>query len=200
MYRQEFIDNIEDVSDFLNFCFDNNYDGHAECIYSDEARDEYINDWLSETVGYDAWYDIKDTLNSLADQGTYDYWRRDDYGDWVGIDDSEFEYMKNELLEYLDNDGFFEDGSEDEDNDGEEQCRLLDVEDPFTEEDPLEPGDFGGILSSMQGVPQYDTVVAMNLAKLRAAHDASVKADEEFRKIVEESNRLTAGDLSAVLR
>ena len=80
MYRQEFIDNIEDVSDFLDFCFDNNYDGQVECIYSDAARDEYINDWLSETVGYDAWYDIKDTLNSLADQGTYDYWRRDDYG------------------------------------------------------------------------------------------------------------------------
>lgn len=196
MNRQEFIDNVEDVADFLSFCFDNNYDSYAECIYDDSSRDDYINEQLPEMVSYNSWYEIRDTLNSLSDQGNYDYWRRDNYGDWNGIDDDEFEYMKNDLLERLDEDNFFDD---DEGEEEEEPCPLC-IEDPFEDEDPLEPGDFEEVLGSIQGVPQYDTVVAMNLARLRAAHDESVKADEEFRKIIEESNRLTAGDLSAVLR
>ena len=99
MTRQEFIDDILDMSDLYNFCANTRgYDHVIEDIYAEDALDNFLDDI---PTGYD-WYRI-------------DY-----YGDITGIDDSEFEDIKSDLLDELDSDEWFEE----EDQDEEEEAVL----------------------------------------------------------------------------
>lgn len=205
MRRDEFIEEINNIYDLMDFCWNNNYDSFVENIYGDESRNEYIENDISERRSCgDSWWEIRDWLYSIDDHGDYDYWRLDDWGDWQGVDDCLFEELKENLLEELDSDGFFEDADED-DEEADDYCddgnpRFDEPVGAASLDDLLEPGNFADALGGIEGVPQYDSVVAMNLARLRAAEDERIRVDQEFQRIMEESNRLTAGDFSAVFQ
>ena len=110
MTRQEFIDDILDMSDLYNFCANTRgYDHVIEDIYAEDALDDYVN---NEVSSYTDWRDL---YNFLEDIPTgYDWYRIDYYGDITGIDDSEFEDIKSDLLDELDSDEWFEDEEEED--------------------------------------------------------------------------------------
>lgn len=116
MTRQEFIDDILDMSDLYNFCANTRgYDHVIEDIYAEDALDDFVN---NEVSNYTDWRDL---YNFLKDIPTgYDWYRIDYYGDITGIDDSEFEDIKSDLLDELDSDEWFEE----EDQDEEEEAVL----------------------------------------------------------------------------
>lgn len=110
MTRQEFIDDILDMSDLYNFCANNRgYDHVIEDIYAEDALDDFVN---NEVINYTDWRDL---YNFLEDIPTgYDWYRIDCYGDITGIDDSEFEDIKSDLLDELDSDEWFEEEEEED--------------------------------------------------------------------------------------
>ena len=206
MRREEFFDQVTDICDLIDFCNDNyayesfvsDYD-----IMDAESRDSYIDEDIEERLRYNSWTDVRDYLDSLTESYEYDYWRLAD-GEWYGIDDREFDYLRDQLVELLDENDFFdEEGEEDDGNPSLNHDPALNVHcygDLPVASEELEPGDFTAALGSFSGVPQFDTVVARNLARLRAEADERIRVDEEFQRIMEENNRLTAGDLSAVFQ
>lgn len=116
MTRQEFIDDILDMSDLYNFCANTRgYDHVIEDVYTEDALDDFVN---NEVSNYTDWRDLYSFLNDIPTG--YDWYRIDCYGDITGIDDSEFEDIKSDLLDELDSDEWFEE----EDQDEEEEAVL----------------------------------------------------------------------------
>lgn len=110
MTRQEFIDDILDMSDLYNFCANNRgYDHVIEDIYAEDALDDFVN---SEVINYTDWRDLYNFLDDIPTG--YDWYRIDCYGDITGIDDSEFEDIKSDLLDELDSDEWFEEEEEED--------------------------------------------------------------------------------------
>ena len=108
MTRQEFIDDILDMSDLYNFCANTRgYDHVIEDIYAEDALDDFVN---NEVRNYTDWRDLYSFLNDIPTG--YDWYRIDCYGDITGIDDSEFEDIKSDLLDELDSDEWFEEAEE----------------------------------------------------------------------------------------
>lgn len=108
MTRQEFIDDILDMSDLYNFCANTRgYDHVIEDIYAEDALDDFVN---NEVRNYTDWRDLYSFLNDIPTG--YDWYRIDCYGDITGIDDSEFEDIKSDLLDELDSDEWFEEEEE----------------------------------------------------------------------------------------
>lgn len=110
MTRQEFIDDILDMSDLYNFCANNRgYDHVIEDIYAEDALDDFVN---NEVINYTDWRDLYNFLDDIPTG--YDWYRIDCYGDITGIDDSEFEDIKSDLLDELDSDEWFEEEEEED--------------------------------------------------------------------------------------
>lgn len=110
MTRQEFIDDILDMSDLYNFCANTRgYDHVIEDIYAEDALDDFVN---NEVSNYTDWRDLYSFLNDIPTG--YDWYRIDCYGDITGIDDSEFEDIKSDLLDELDSDEWFEEEEEED--------------------------------------------------------------------------------------
>ena len=102
MTRQDFIDNINYWSELLDFCSDEDCDV-CEDIYSEDARDDCIDEELVDMARNNNWRDMYNILDSIPDG--YDYYRQDNYGDWVGVDD-EFDDYKDQVLEWMDDGGY----------------------------------------------------------------------------------------------
>lgn len=139
MRRQDFIDDITTWSELLSFCYDEDCD-ICEDIYSEDSRDEDIDtNNLVEWARNNTWQELHDILEEIPTG--YDYYCRDDYGDWFGADNDLFEDRKQEVIDWMDDGGYWDEEYEDEedvylDNDYEEDvCPDNDYE----EEEDLEP-------------------------------------------------------------
>lgn len=115
MTRQEFLDNIEDFSDLLNFCseyglytMEDVIDNVSECV-SEDLR-EYAYEF--------SWTEIRDWLNGIEDGGSW--YRRDGCFDYCCIDDC-FDEWKGYVLQDADEDGVFDDEEEEEEEDEPEE-------------------------------------------------------------------------------
>lgn len=116
MTRHEFLDDVCDFSELRDFCYGNDC-GICDDIYDDESKDDYINEHLWDMADdADGWQSLYRTLNDIPTG--YDYYRLDDYGDFNGLDDDDFEDYKNDVLEWMDDNECWD---EDEDDD-EESC------------------------------------------------------------------------------
>lgn len=140
MTRQDFIDNVNDFDELIDFCNDYECD-LCEDVYSETARDEYIDDNLRD-MAYNAegWQDLLDTLNAIVTG--YDWYRRDDYDDWEGLGDYEFEQYKQDVLEWADDNDIWEEDEEEalpEDDDDDEE---------FVADEPMSIGELMGVCSS----------------------------------------------------
>lgn len=135
MTRQEFLEASEDCgwSDLVEFC---NNEG---CDYCDDVYDEYDrNEYVDERLVEDArecgnWQEFKDILNSIPTG--YDCYRRNDYGEWVGLGDDDLSQYIEDVIEWMDrNDQWdeeeFDDGEDDtcDDNDYDEEEDLTPIE------------------------------------------------------------------------
>ena len=113
MTRQEFIDEIYEWGRLIDFCNDEGCD-YLDNIYTEDARDDYINEYqLEDWARNNTWRNLYSLLEDLT--ADYDYYRIDEYGDWVGLDDYDFDDYKDDVLRWADDRGIFDEEDEEED-------------------------------------------------------------------------------------
>lgn len=137
MTRQEFIDSIDNYSELKEFCYDNDCN-ILEDVYDEEARDEMVNEWLVDWARNDSWKELRDRLDNINDD--YYWYRYDDcYDEWVGLNDYEdFDNYKNEVLEWADEYGCWDDPEDEEEETIPDEV-LLDEFNPELDADEPEP-------------------------------------------------------------
>ena len=134
MTRQEFIDDITSWWELIDFCNDEGYEDYIDDIYSEESREDYLdNDLVQRARNAGSWTDLLSTLDDIPTG--YDYYRMDDYGDWHPLDDYDFNDRKEEVLDRLDEDDFWDEEDEEE----EPVEEYVDPEDAI----PVEDEDIG---------------------------------------------------------
>lgn len=139
MTRQEFVDEVCSWSDLIDFCSDNRLD-FIDDIYDETGRDDYINENLVDWARESTWDELYSILERIPTG--YEYYRYD-YGDWEGLDDSDFDDLKQEVEEYCDRNGYFDDEEEEEPEETEEPEEDEEQEEePEEEEEPIEDEDF----------------------------------------------------------
>lgn len=143
MTRQYFIDNINYWSELLEFCSDEDCDV-CEDIYSEDARDDCIDEELVDMARNNNWREMYNILDSIP--GGYDYYRQDGYGDWVGVDD-EFDDYKDQVLEWMDDGGYWDEEDEEEEYDdtdffAAELARERETAQQFSDDEQVEDEDF----------------------------------------------------------
>lgn len=162
MTRQEFLDDVYDFRELMNFCYDNDC-GICDDIYDDESKDEYINEHLSDmTDNADDWQSLYRTLDDIPTG--YDYYRLDDYDDFNGLDDDDFDDYKNDVLEWMDDNEYW-----DEDEDDEEE--YFPPEEEYSEEEDDEE-------SCEEDMQPVDELFSLCSEQLRVI-DAKEKAEEQ---------------------
>lgn len=106
MTRQDFVENIDNWSDLMVVFDENGYD--PEIIWCDDL-DSYISDDLSE-CGW-SWQDIRDALADI--ETGYDYYRQgDSFFSYIGVDNDFDDYFE-EFLEWMDENDYWDDDTED---------------------------------------------------------------------------------------
>ena len=130
MTREEF-EEIEDFSELLDFC--NNYDCDIyNEIYDDDSYHDFIDEDIRDMVRWYSWEQIRNYLDELP--YGYDYYRRTDDG-WQGIDEnSDFDYMKDEVRDWAEEEEIFDE--EDEQEDGQENDEPCSEVSECEEEEP----------------------------------------------------------------
>lgn len=113
MTREEFND-ITTVEELLDTASDVGCDDVEGSIYSSESRDDILNERMSDCVRDYTWREMLGLLNGWEDDGGYDWYVYDDWGDFRPLTDGddEFESLKEELYEFMDENGDFEDDDE----------------------------------------------------------------------------------------
>lgn len=113
MTRAEFIDTVNEWWELIDFCSDENCD-ICNDIYSDDERDDYINQRLSDIAGNAGdWRSLRDELYDITTG--YDYYLYNDWTDWIGLTDEDFEDYKQQVLLWMDNGDWWEDEDDEED-------------------------------------------------------------------------------------
>lgn len=176
MTRQEFIDDICTWSDLISFCYDEDCD-ICEDIYSEDSRDDYINEHLVEWAQDYSWEDLYSKLDEIPDG--YDYYRLDNYGDFECADDEMFDDYKDEVLEWMDNGGWWEDEEEEEYYEPPVGEEALSTTSDYDEEDliPIEPEDIS--------IKALFSSCSNQLKSINEANDRQAEAEEiDFAELV----------------
>lgn len=106
MTRREFIENIEEFNDLIQFCWDEGL-GDLIDVFSAETLNERVFEVI---VDYDRYNDWRDVYNFLGRIPTnYAWYTEDDWGDYIGVSDEEFPRYKQTVLEAMDEDGAWDD-------------------------------------------------------------------------------------------
>lgn len=113
MTRQEFIDNIQYWSELLEFCSDEDCN-YCEDIYDSDQWNDSINEDVYEMARTSSWRTILDVLQGYDDLSGYDYYRRDDYGEWHGLDEDDFSEYKYDVLGWGDDGEIWDEDEEEE--------------------------------------------------------------------------------------
>lgn len=115
MTKQEFIEKIVDVESLFEFCSEYGYESYTDCLYSSDAYDEYLEDDFAEAIRNNSWREVRDMMNNIDDPYDESWWvRDDDYYEFSPADDEWLQDTRNELLEELEDDEFFEEEDEDD--------------------------------------------------------------------------------------
>lgn len=122
MTRQDFLDNVTTWDGLIDFCNEIGYD--VDEIYSEDARNDYIEDDIAELVRDVTWREVLTALENYDSISGYDWYLRDDWGEWTGLEDgdAEFDNYKENVEEWAAENDCFDD-AEDEDEEDEESDR-----------------------------------------------------------------------------
>lgn len=180
MTRQEFIDTCDDFSELKNFC--NEYNCYElDDVYDSDDRDYYIDAELADNR--DGWRDVRDWLRNIDDCD--DWYERNDYGEWIGIDD-DFEYYQQRVIDWCEENGIFDDEEEEEESQPEPVTEEEQEFEPFEQDFSVDE-----LLSATSTV--YDSI-----EQERAAFAAEAeRAAEEFRREAEEARAREQAELDA---
>lgn len=138
MTRNEFLNDVTEWHELLEFCNDNDC-SICDDIISDDDRDDEIDSDIEDAIRNDRWYDIKGYLEEIPTG--YNYYRRNSMFDYDGMGDSDFDEYKDDVLDWADGNGdvWDEDPEEDEDydvfaeqTDGEEDAEPAPEKEDFT--------------------------------------------------------------------
>lgn len=135
MTRNEFLNNVTTWGELIDFCNDEGCD-YCDDIYSEESRDETINDYLVDWARNESWQDLFSRLDNI--ETGYDYYKEDDYGDWVGLSDDDFDDYKDDVLRWMDDNGYWDEEDEyleDEEFTDDEEVSDSDGDDSDTPEE-----------------------------------------------------------------
>ena len=163
MTRQEFLDNVTTFDELQEFCSDVDYYLQEDGAYSAGEYDDYIDNELYELAREEPWRDIRSWLSNLPDG--YDYYFRDDWGDWEGRSYRDIYDLKQRVLAYADENDLFDV----EDEETEEYVEEYDEAD--SEEEP-EEDDF----EDVEDCDMSDFIWAGNAA-LRELQEQSQKEE-----------------------
>lgn len=113
MTREEF-DSITTIEELLDTASDVGCDDIADSIYSSDARDDILNERMCNSVGDYTWREMLGLLNEWEDEGGYDWYFYNEWGDFSPITDGDddFDNLKEELYEYMSENDYFEDDEE----------------------------------------------------------------------------------------
>lgn len=171
MTRQEFCEQITTMSELIDFCNDNGC-GICDDIYDEYSYNDYVND---EVVNWsEDWQSLRDHLSNFPDG--YDYYRRDDWGEFHGIDESGLDDLISDVIDWGDDNDIWdnEDADEQTENDGDEQ----DFEDADEEDD-----DYDGAMLDVEDETLNDLFgYCSNTYK-----QAKKEKDLAFAKIIEDA-------------
>lgn len=125
MTRHEFIENIDNWEELLDFCYNYNCD-ICDNVYDSEERDEYIDNNFYGLCREECWTTVRDYLNEIPTENDY-YKNNCSYLDWTGLDnEDDFEGYKQDALDWGDDNDIW-----DEEESDKEEEEL----DPVPEED-----------------------------------------------------------------
>lgn len=113
MTREEF-DDITTVEELLDAASDVGCEDVADSIYSSDSRDDILNERMCSSVGDYTWREMLGLLNEWEDEGGYDWYFYNEWGDFRPITDGDddFNNLKEELYEYMSENDYFEDDEE----------------------------------------------------------------------------------------
>lgn len=169
MTRNEFLENVTTFGDLKDFCYNEDC-SILEDVYDEEGRDDYINECLMDWARDDTWQELHDRLDGIPTG--YDWYRYDDYGDWCALDDEDFEDYKNDVLEWADDHGVWDDDEEDDmEDDVEDDCFEDEDDEPAPEEEDFSVGDLIGMC-----------VIALSTIQSEDARRAR-EEEEELRRL-----------------
>lgn len=117
MTRQEFIDRVTDFYELVEFCNENGCD-ICEDLYDDDGLDECVEDDLRNAAGEDSWRNIRDWLGDIPTG--YDWYCREGYFDYRGVD-YDFDEYKENVLNWADDEDIWDDEDEEDEEDLDEE-------------------------------------------------------------------------------
>ena len=110
MTRQEFLDEVGCWGDLIDFCSEHGCDD-CDNIYSDSSRDYEIEEDLYEMVRDCSWREVLDALQTYDRESGYDYYLRNEYGEFEGLNDYEdFTLYKDGVLHWGDVNDIWDEG------------------------------------------------------------------------------------------
>lgn len=115
MTRQEFIDDVQCWSELIDFCYEEGCYVYED-VYTSDQRDDRIDEDVSEMMRHNSWRTILDTLQTYDNQSGYEYYLLDGYGDWIGLDDDDFTSYKDDVVDWMDNNGRWDDENDEDEN------------------------------------------------------------------------------------
>ncbi len=170
MTRDYFIEEVTTWSELLEFCGEEGCYTCEDIIYSDDLDELLCND-ISEAIRHDTWTEIRDALDSI--ETGYDFYVIRGTFNYEGADD-DFDYYKDEVLEWGDyNDKWDEPEDEEDAVFGEP---VEDCEESELQEEPLEDEDFSvGELVGFCGVV---------LTAIRSKEEKDDECEEAFDELL----------------
>lgn len=167
MTRQDFIENVNEWYELLEFCRHEDCDV-CEDVYSDDDKDDYINENFRYLVEEHNWWTLRDILNDIpTGDGYYLY---ENINDWRELDDEDFEEFKGSVLQWMDNGGYWEEEEEYEEYE----------EEPFVENvNPIDPYDAVPIEDEDISLPELLSACDKELRSIKKATDEDNEADNE---------------------
>ena len=134
MTRQDFIEEVSNFSELIDFCSENGCSELGD-VYDEDTYNEIINQDIVQWAREEDWKSLYNILDSLPDG--FEYYSCE-YGEWTGLGWDDFHYYKENVLEWADRNGVFDEEEEpepepeedDEEYDGsaeDEDISLLDM-------------------------------------------------------------------------
>ena len=135
MRRDDFFNEIRDMDDLYSFCCDNGLEDYMS-DYSTTSRGGWFDDDIYETIRNwdDSWNSLYNYLGYMDDIADSYSWAMYDCGEWVGVDNGDYDRLRNEVYEAAVDNNCFDDDDGIETVEEVEQQELV-IEDPVEEED-----------------------------------------------------------------
>lgn len=170
MTRNDFLNDVTEWWELLDFCSDEGCNICEDIIDSDQL-DEYVEEDIRDT-NY-SWRDIRDSLSEIPTG--YGYYRMNGSFDYDGMDENDFDSYKEDVLEWGDNNGVWEDEPDDEDD--FDTDTMFNEEDSEPDESPVEDEDFS--IGELMG---FCGVVLLDIRREEAAERA--REDEALNQLI----------------